>query len=129
VIRIAVDPFPDACELDELWQATWGASSGDYATRVLPRSLAHLAARDGERLIGFVNLAWDGGIHCFLLDICVDPDFRRRGIGTDLMRQATAVAKERGATWLHVDFEPHLEPLYRAAGFRPTAAGLINLTE
>jgi len=114
VIRIAVDPFPDARELDELWQATWGASSGDYATRVLPRSL---------------NLAWDGGIHCFLPDICVDPDFRRRGIGTDLMRQATAVAKERGATWLHVDFEPHLEPLYRAAGFRPTAAGLINLTE
>ena len=29
--------------------------------------------------------------------------------------------------WLHVDYEPHLEPFYRACGFTPTLAGLLGL--
>jgi len=41
--------------------------------------------------------------------------------------EAVRVARERGAEWLHVDFEPHLEGFYRACGFRPTEAGLIRL--
>jgi hypothetical protein len=44
-----------------------------------------------------------------------------------LVREATGVARERGAEWLHVDFEPHLTGFYRACGFQPTEAGLIKL--
>jgi hypothetical protein len=29
--------------------------------------------------------------------------------------------------WLHVDYEPHLAPFYRALGFRHTEAGLLRL--
>jgi GNAT superfamily N-acetyltransferase len=126
LIRIATDPFPQADELDALWRAAWGSPADDYGTRVLPRSLAHLGAYDDDRLVGFVNLAWDGGIHCFLLDTCVAPDLRRRGIATLLVRRAIEVAWERGAGWVHVDFEPHLEGLYRDCGFRFTGAGLIG---
>ena len=128
MIRIAVDPFPSADELDALCLSAWGDAAGDYARNVLPRSLAHLGAYEGERLVGFVNVAWDGGVHAFLLDTCLDAGFRRRGIATILVRRAAEVAQERGAEWLHVDFEPHLEGFYRACGFRPTAAGLIALS-
>ncbi|MGO7964834.1 GNAT family N-acetyltransferase [Rhizobium ruizarguesonis] len=51
----------------------------------------------------------------------------RQGIATRLVREATRVARERGAEWLHIDFEPHLTGFYRACGFRPTEAGLIKL--
>jgi GNAT superfamily N-acetyltransferase len=75
-----------------------------------------------------VNVAWDGGVHAFLLDTVVHPDFRHRGIASDLVRRAAEIARDRGAHWLHVDYEPHLEGFYRTCGFRPTHAGLIALT-
>jgi GNAT superfamily N-acetyltransferase len=90
--------------------------------------LAHVGAYDGERLVGFVNVAWDGGVHAFLLDTTVHPEFQRQGIATTLVRRAAELARERGAQWLHVDYEPHLEGFYRGCGFRPTLAGLIALT-
>jgi ribosomal protein S18 acetylase RimI-like enzyme len=77
--------------------------------------------------VGVVNVAWDGGIHAFILDTCVDREYRRQGIATRLVRAATAAAGARGAQWLHVDFEPHLTQFYRGCGFRETAAGLIAL--
>jgi GNAT superfamily N-acetyltransferase len=124
---IRIDPFPSPEDLAALWAAAWqGARPPDFA-RILPRSLAHLGAYDEGRLIGFVNVAWDGGIHAFLLDTCVHPDLRRRGIATALVSEAVRVARARGAEWLHVDFEPHLQGFYAACGFAPTAAGLIRL--
>ncbi|SCB56246.1 Acetyltransferase (GNAT) family protein [Rhizobium aethiopicum] len=127
MLELRTDPFPAAGELNALFSAAWGSPhSRDFAA-VLSRSLAHIGAYHDDRLVGFVNVAWDGGIHAFLLDTCVRPDMRRQGIATQLVREATRIARERGAEWLHVDFEPHLTGLYRACGFTPTAAGLIKL--
>jgi GNAT superfamily N-acetyltransferase len=95
---------------------------------VLERSLAHIGAHDGDRLVGFVNLAWDGGLHAFVLDTAVDPAYRRRGVATELVQRAMLEARAAGVHWLHVDFEPHLEGFYRACGFRPTAAGLMRIS-
>ena len=68
-------------------------------------------------------------IHAFLLDTTVHPAWQRRGIGRELVRQATQAARERGMEWLHVDYEPHLDAFYRGCGFTPTLAGLIRLDE
>ena len=78
-------------------------------------------------MVGFVNLAWDGGIHAFILDTTVHPDARRNGIGLELVRQAAKAAKKNGITWLHVDYEPDLREFYQKCGFRHTEAGLIAL--
>ena len=129
MIRCVPDPLPPQAALDALFTNAWGAASPGYVTRVLGRSLAHAGAYDGERLVGFVNVAWDGGAHAFLLDTCVATTHRRRGIASELVRVATELARARGAVWLHVDFEPHLEAFYRACGFRPTLAGLIALNK
>jgi GNAT superfamily N-acetyltransferase len=94
---------------------------------VLQRSLGYVCAyREGE-LVGFVNVAWDGGVHAFLLDTTVRSDCRRQGIGRQLVHHAKQLARKGGAEWLHVDFEPHLEAFYRECGFQESRAGLINL--
>ncbi|PDV88875.1 GNAT family N-acetyltransferase [Rhizobium sp. H4] len=124
---LRIDPFPSTAELTTLWYAAWNTSEAPDFTSILPRSLAHIGAYHDGRLVGFVNVAWDGGIHAFLLDTCVHPDMRRQCIATQLVREATRIARERGAEWLHVDFEPHLTSFYRTCGFRPTEAGLIKL--
>ena len=115
--------------MNSLFAAAWGASAEVDFQPVLAHSLAYVCAYDGANLIGFVNLAWDGGIHAFLLDTTVHPEWQRRGIGRRLVQEAARVAAERGMHWLHVDYEPHLEKFYRDCGFRPTLAGLLHLQE
>jgi GNAT superfamily N-acetyltransferase len=88
-------------------------------------ALTWIGAFAGEQLTGFVQVAWDGGAHAFLLDTTVDPARRHHGIGTALIRAATDQARAAGCTWLHVDYEPHLAEFYR--DFRPTPAGLLRL--
>jgi ribosomal protein S18 acetylase RimI-like enzyme len=126
---ILVDPYPEMDALDRLWRRAWGGPPAAPLAPVLARSLVHVGAFDGDALIGFANVAWDGGIHAFLVDPCVDPDFRGQGIASAMVREATNAARERGAAWLHVDYEPHLEGFYAGCGFRPTKAGVINLLD
>ncbi len=127
MIEIVTDPFPDDESMRRLWLAAWGDEGPESFRPILERSLAHVGAHDGAALVGFVNVAWDGGVHAFILDTCVDPPHRRRGIALRLVERAAELARQRGAHWLHVDFEPHLEGFYRQCGFRPTAAGLMRL--
>lgn len=90
-------------------------------------SAGWVCAYDGDRLIGFVNVAWDGATHFFLLDTTVAPSHRRRGIGAGLVERAVALSRERGGDWLHVDFDEELTSFYAGCGFVPTPAGLIPL--
>lgn len=121
------DPYPSNAEINDLWASAWSDNAPRAHSSVLSRSLAHVGAFDGQRLIGFVNVAWDGGFHAFILDTTVHPDWRRQGIATRLVGRAERLARGRGAHWLHVDFEPNLADFYRACGFAPTDAGLIRL--
>ena len=128
MIAIADDPFPAVDELEALWFAAWGSSAGDHVAKVLPRSLCHAGAYADRRLVGFVNVAWDGGSHAFVIDTLVAAATRRHGIGVELVRVAEREARAAGCEWLHVDFDEHLRGFYLGAcGFRPTNAGLIQL--
>lgn len=122
-----VSPLLTNDELNALHNASWKDHMWSDFEPVLSRSLAFVCAYYENQLIGFVNLAWDGGEHSFLLDTLVHPEFRRRGIGRELVRRAVAQAGEFGLKWVHVDFEPHLQTFYEQCGFRNTAAGLIRL--
>lgn len=78
--------------------------------------------------MGFVNVAWGGGDHAFLIDTKTRPDCQHRGIGTAVVKYAAQRAKDAGCEWLHVDFGEALRPFYfDSCGFEPTDAGLIHL--
>jgi GNAT superfamily N-acetyltransferase len=84
--------------------------------------------RDGEGLVGFVNVAWDGDVHAFVLDTLVTARARRQGVGRCLVAVAVQHARAAGCEWLHVDFEDRLRSFYfEACQFTPTNAGLIAL--
>jgi GNAT superfamily N-acetyltransferase len=104
------------------------STDDDWLSRLQRYSLGWVCARDGADLIGFVNVAWDGGGHAFLLDTMVAQRVRRRGVGTGLVTLATDNARAAGCDWLHVDFEEHLRSFYLDAGrFTATSAGVIAL--
>ncbi len=123
-----VDPSLTNTELSRLYSVAWPHHDPSYDfTPELNHALTVLGAYVDGDLIGFVRVAWDGGIHAFLLEPTVHPDWQRRGIGRSLVERAADVARERGMVWLHVDYEPQLHPFYEACGFSPTPAGLIHL--
>ncbi|MGK5682908.1 GNAT family N-acetyltransferase [Actinoplanes sp. URMC 104] len=127
-----VSRFPvDDQRLSALHARAFGADPAEvrpWAQRLERHALTWIGAFDGGDLVGFVQVCWDGGSHAFLLDTAVDPDRRRRGVGTRLVRAAADEARAAGCAWLHVDFEPHLQRFYLdGCGFRPTQAGLVRL--
>lgn len=124
MIRYRVREAVDFASLAELIRATWGGQEdGSSWPGILARSLSWVCAYERSTLIGFVNVAWDGGQHAFLLDTTVHPDYQRRGIGVRLVQEAAASACPRRRAL----FEPHLAGFYARCGFAPTAAGLLRL--
>ena len=100
----------------------------DWRGQVERHSLGWVCARRDGRLVGFVNVPWDGDTHAFILDTLVTADCRRLGVGRRLVAVAEREARAAGCQWLHVDFEDHLRPFYfDACSFTPTNAGLIEL--
>lgn len=114
--------------LNRLYRAVWPDHQERDFQRVLERSVTYVGAFDADDvLVGFVYVAWDGGAHAFLLEPTVLPDYRNRGIGTELIRAAAREAADAGAEWLHVDYGPGLERFYTAAGFQSSKAGVQRL--
>lgn len=104
-------------------------SEWDWMALLAEHSLGWVTARQGELLVGFVNVIWDGLVHAWLQDTMVAFSTRRRGIGVGLIAVARTEAKFAGCEWLHVDFDDDLRPFYiDSAGFTPASAGVIDLT-
>jgi GNAT superfamily N-acetyltransferase len=126
-ILYRVNPSVTNEALDSLFNASWPGHVEKNFQMELNHSLLFICAYADERLVGFVNVAWNGGIHAFLLDTTVHTSYRRKGIGSYLVRKAAMLAQAKGMHWLHVDYEPHLTHFYRECGFRATQAGLMRL--
>jgi ribosomal protein S18 acetylase RimI-like enzyme len=100
----------------------------DWWGQVNKHSLGWVCAYDGDDLVGFVNVPWDGGVHAFIIDTLSAARVQRQGIGTRLVAIAARESAAAGCEWLHVDFDDHLAGFYLdSCGFRPTQAGLIAL--
>ena len=126
-------PFTDR-EVNELHAeafATRVFDATEWSWRDLcdQHSLGWVTARDGDGLVGFVNVLWDGLVHSWLQDVMVAARARHRRIGVRLVDLATDGARTAGCEHLHVDFDDHLRGFYiEACGFTPTNGGLIDLT-
>jgi ribosomal protein S18 acetylase RimI-like enzyme len=95
-LRYPINSPVTSRQLNDLFAASWEEHQWRDFEPVLRRSLGYVCAWRADDLIGFVNLAWDGGVHAFVLDTTVRPNIRRRGVGRRLVKLAVEVARERG---------------------------------
>ena len=101
----------------------------DWRGQVEAHSLGWVCARFGGRLVGWVNVPWDGDTHAFIIDTLVAADHRRGGVGRRLIETCVVEARAAGCEWLHVDFDEHLRTFYiEACGFDPAPAGVMALS-
>ena len=126
-IEYRIEPELSDRDLNGLFATAWENHKERTFGEVLARSLTYAAAFDGARLVGFVNVAWDGDVHGFILDPTVHRAYQRRGIGTEMMARVARVASDRGLEWLHVDYDSHLQAFYEGCGYEKTDAGLLKV--
>ena len=123
-VRAGVDP----ARLQALFAAAWGAPKPGYED-VFAHSFTWITAWTAGELVGFVNVAWDGYVHFFLLDTTVHPDHQHGGICERLVEEAIEACRGQGE-WMHVDADdPLMTRFYvERCGFTLTPAGLVDLT-
>ncbi len=126
-MEIKISPAVTNDELNTLFAAAWNNHSSRDFGPILTRRLVYICAYIDDQLVGFVNFAWDGGVHAFLLDTTMHPNLQHRGIGLQMVQAGIHAARSYGIEWIHVDYELRLHEFYTRCGFIPTLAGLINL--
>ena len=120
VNRLHAEAFETRVYSDDEW---------DWIDLLAKHSMGWVVARDDRRLVGFVNVVWDGLTHAWVQDTMVADTDRNRGIGTQMIGIVRSECERSGCEWLHVDFDDHLGKFYlQSCGFTPTSAGLIRLT-
>ena len=74
----------------------------------------------GSELVGYSIFNWAAG-ECHLLNICVDPDWRRHGFGSILLEHAIAQAESARCRIMFLEVRPSnpgAARMYRHRGFR-----------
>jgi ribosomal protein S18 acetylase RimI-like enzyme len=102
----------------------------DWAVRPSPerhleilRGSDHVVlARDGERVVGFVNAISDGVVSAFIPILEVLPEYQGRGIGSELIRRMLARLEHLYMVDLCCDAD--LEPFYRRLGLHVWDRGM-----
>jgi len=78
-----------------------------------------LAAFEGDRLAGMARAICDHASDCFIQDVAVKKEFRRRGVATGLVVKLVEMVRAEGVDWIGLVSVPGAEELYRKCGFRP----------
>jgi mycothiol synthase len=98
------------------------APVGDQVLRELPHDRTrHLIAADGDDVVGYLNLTPATAEAPAMAELVVHPQFRRRGIGSEMARTALAEGGKGARIWAHGNLEP--------ARATATALGLVTVRE
>ena len=90
---------------------------GEYDLERTEAALArtlNITAHDGGELVGCLRILSDGYYFGTITELLVLPEYRRRGIGSQLLR----LARENAPTLLYFGAQPGLEPFYERNGCR-----------
>lgn len=100
-------------------------SYGDFKKIVSNKSNVFLALRDGEKIIGMgvvVFIHTPRGLRARAEDVIIDRPYRRKGLGSLLVRRLVAEAKRRGALWIELTSRQdrmETKKFYQKLGFKP----------
>jgi len=88
----------------------------EFASTALADGRVRVATNQSGRVLGFATTAVDDR-HLELVDLFVDPDWTRRGVGRALLADAVGFAKTIGIGRIEVTGNPHAYAFYAAVGF------------
>ena len=93
----------DVIDVRRLWEASGFLEyNPNFDWNTLPSLLANsnliIVARENGRMVGMTRAVTDFALYCGLVDMMVDRDYQKRGIGSELVNRTRAAAGENA--WL-----------------------------
>ena len=103
--ELELDDDPGRVDVDAVHRFLSTSYSAEGRQREVVEDLVRGAARvvglyDGERQIGFARVVSDGHTLAYLADVYVLPEYRGRGLGLELVREAVDGGPQAGFRWL-----------------------------
>jgi GNAT superfamily N-acetyltransferase len=92
----------------------------DTVERLVRDATRVVGLYDGERLVGFCRVVTDGTAFAWLADVYVLSDYRGRGLGVELVREAIDGGPFHDLPWYLNTADAH--GLYAKLGFEPPNA-------
>ena len=98
-------------------QAHWNQTESDWLRLLKLEPHGCFVACSDARIVGTITTLTYGTELAWIGMVLVDPDFRRRGIGTRLMHTALDYLRQAGVTTVKLDATPAGYKLYESLGF------------
>ena len=138
-IRVRIVRPEDAARLAPLFEAFYGAHFGGRVTEAsvagrLRQAASHeivMVAEVEDQITGFASLrvtdSLDPAPYAELTDLFVEPEARRLGVASRLVKYVEGIARERGASHLVVltgQRNTEAQAFYRSAGYEEYAVAM-----
>jgi aralkylamine N-acetyltransferase len=113
-------------EIVELYKSAGWWQESPEARAIIPSmirgSLCFMVARsiDG-RIIGMARVISDGYSDAYIQDVVVLNEYRKQGIGPELIRRLTQFCIDRKIAWIGLVAEPGTQKIYEDLGYGPLA--------
>jgi aralkylamine N-acetyltransferase len=113
-------------EIVELYKSAGWWQETPESRAVIPSmirgSLCFMVARslDG-RVIGMGRVISDGCSDAYIQDVVILGDYRKQGIGRELVRRLTQFCIDRKISWIGLVAEPGTQKIYEELGYGPLA--------
>jgi GNAT superfamily N-acetyltransferase len=98
-------------------------SEPDRLERAIANSAHVVTAWDGERLVGLARVISDGEHIVYAQDLLVLREYRRRGLGSALLRKVLEPFEQARQTVVLTDNNPEMMAFYAALGFEMCSRG------
>ncbi len=123
---VTLDDYEQVRDLLEAVGWTHRTADESRLRRMIANADRTAGAWDGQRLVGFARALCDEAFNGYISTVCVHPDYRGQGIGTELVREITEDSPE--ITWV-LRADPGTEPFWEKQGFTRSRTAMEKLRE
>ena len=119
ILRLDPSKNDYSAQVFRLYLLEGWSGEGDDSSKInlaLKNSRIAFGAFDGEKMVGFFRAISDGVSDAYLLDLVVDPQYRRRGIASTLVKNVVDSLKAEKIEWIVCISTPGAEGIYKKFG-------------
>ncbi|MCO7126425.1 GNAT family N-acetyltransferase [Sporolactobacillus shoreicorticis] len=121
-MKTFIDQVPSSTEFFNLYQTTGWNDNFELSKERLHQAISNswytLSVYEDKQLIGFGRIISDGVYQSFLCDLIVSPNYRKQGIGTEIVKRLLNHSKMNGLTWIQLSCAQGKQPFYERLGFK-----------
>lgn len=114
--------LPDAEQYFTLFESSgWNKdyrATPEELISTIKESWFSVSAYHKEKLVGFGRMLSDGLLHAVLFDVIVLPDYQRKGIGTEIMKQLLDKCKAHHIRDIQLFCAKNTKVFYEELGFQ-----------